>query len=423
MCSLVPDPNRPLYVAKADLDNFYHRLRLPLWMRPYFALPAVSAAEIGLVGSVVDGRMLQPSDYVYPMCTCLPMGFSHSVFLAQRVHEHIIYSRAGYDPADAITAATDSDVSNRVRFHVYIDDVTWIGHDRDAVAQSQSVYAAAITAVGLKLKQSKWCPPSCYGVESLGMWIDGCRQTIGVAPIKLLRLQWDTRSFIDRGEATALELSVLVGRWTWACLAARPALSVFRSVYRFIACSAGKRYQLWPSVIAELTTICGLAPLLFTDLSAFTFPKVIATDASLTGMGVCIRPVVGRDITEGVAPVRYDSANSRSADLWKFQIDANWRTIVATRWRASEHINSLEARALLTAIRWVVSFPAAVNTRVQVFSDSNVVIGSVMKGRSSAPILLRRLRSVAALVLSYGLRLRMRWIPSEYNPADVPSRV
>jgi hypothetical protein len=34
-----------LHVGKADM---YHRLRLPAWMVPYFALPAVSARDVGL---------------------------------------------------------------------------------------------------------------------------------------------------------------------------------------------------------------------------------------------------------------------------------------------------------------------------------------------------------------------------------------
>lgn len=34
----VPEGER-LYVFKEDVDNYFHRLRVPVWMRPYFALP------------------------------------------------------------------------------------------------------------------------------------------------------------------------------------------------------------------------------------------------------------------------------------------------------------------------------------------------------------------------------------------------
>src|SRR6185437_16176170 len=129
-------------------------------------------------------RILQPSDMVHPMCVCLQMGYSHAVFIAQRCHEHILYSRAGYDRNDAITASTDLRVDDRVRHHVYIDDLTWFGHDRDAVERSQTRYDSAITDADLRIKRSKWVPPSCEGVESIGMLIDGRTHTIGVSPAK-----------------------------------------------------------------------------------------------------------------------------------------------------------------------------------------------------------------------------------------------
>ena len=39
--------------------------------------------------------------------------------------------------------------------------------------------------------------------------------------------------------------------------------------------------------------------------------------------------------------------------------EARWATLVSKPWSVAEHINVLEARALLLAVRWVVSHPAA----------------------------------------------------------------
>jgi hypothetical protein len=71
----------PLFVAKSDLSNFYHHLELPAWLRPYFCLVGIPAAELGMPG---DGL-------VYPMLHTVPMGWSHSVNVAQAVHEHIVF--------------------------------------------------------------------------------------------------------------------------------------------------------------------------------------------------------------------------------------------------------------------------------------------------------------------------------------------
>ena len=85
----------PLYVSKMDLSNFYHQLTLPDWIRPFFALPALTVDEISSMGTVGLSEDLVHAFGsglpVYPCCATLPMGFSHSVFLAQSVHESVLY--------------------------------------------------------------------------------------------------------------------------------------------------------------------------------------------------------------------------------------------------------------------------------------------------------------------------------------------
>ena len=101
LSKLAADPSRPLYVAKVDLDNFYHRLRLPIWMRPYFALPPVRAGDFGL------GARFGDDTEVYPCCKTLPMGWSHSVLLAQLAHEHFLDTATTLSAKDRITASND----------------------------------------------------------------------------------------------------------------------------------------------------------------------------------------------------------------------------------------------------------------------------------------------------------------------------
>ena len=100
-----------------------------------------------------------------------------------------------------------------------------------------------------------------------------------------------------------------------------------------------------------------------------------------------------------------------------------WRTIVSAPWRAADdHINVLELRAVSTAVRWALSSPASIRTRVLLLSDSTVCVFSLLKGRSSSPLLRPRLRGISALLLAAGVTLMPRWVPSALNPADGPSR-
>ena len=48
-----------VFVGEADVKDCFHRMRVPLWMSRYFALPGVTAKCLGLVGSELGGRILQ----------------------------------------------------------------------------------------------------------------------------------------------------------------------------------------------------------------------------------------------------------------------------------------------------------------------------------------------------------------------------
>ncbi len=88
-------------------------------MRTYFALPAVRAGD---VSEEVAARFGADSR-VYPCCVTLPMGWSHSVLVAQLAHEHLLDTRTALRPADRITHHIDPNVDS-LRHQVYIDDLT-----------------------------------------------------------------------------------------------------------------------------------------------------------------------------------------------------------------------------------------------------------------------------------------------------------
>jgi hypothetical protein len=417
LAKLTINPEQPLFVAKVDLDNFYHRIRLPQWIRSYFALPPVRAEQVGLELQYGNGT------WVYPCCTTLPMGWSHSVLVAQSAHEHILNSMTMLQPQDRIT--TDSDLRiDRLRHQVYIDDLNLFGPDRDVIARAQQQYIDTVVRLGLPVKPSKVVEPTQDGVECVGLEVNGRRHDVGLRGDKLWKLCADTCALLDYGQCTGLELAQLVGRWTWASLSSRPVLSVFSSVYRFIECARSRTFVVWSSVENELRHMVNLAPLMVAKLSDGWFHRVIATDASETGQGVVsawVDPSVVVE-TAGAKIPHITDEDSRPTSIDPALASANWRVIVASQWQQPEHINSLELRAVSTAVRWALSSPMSIHKRLLILSDSLVTVYSVTKGRSSSRLLLPRLRQLASLVLASGIRLYVRWIPTELNPADEPSR-
>lgn len=402
------DPLNALWVAKVDIDNFYHRISLPPWMHDYFGLPPVRAGDLGLRSTFGDS-------WIYPCCTSMPMGWSHAVYAAQQAHNFILDSRTFFQPCDRVTDCSDL-LINRTRHGAYIDDLIICGPDRDDVAAKQQQYMRVMTSLGLPPKASKVILPSCGGVECLGLEFNGTTHTIGLAAPKLNRLVLQTRHLMSRTVCTGIELASIVGKWSWAILCARPAFSVFSSVYRFIQCAQRRPFTIWDSVRRELHAIIGLAPLLFASLSAPWFHKTVASDASSLGLGV----------VASCLPNSVVSRLSAAPPISNVPVDpgpSSWSTIISHGWLRQEHINILELRAASSAVRWVLSHPSSLCRRLLLLSDSQVAVGALSKGRSSSFQVLRRLRFIASHLLAGGIQLYSRWITSTSNPADGPSRL
>ena len=409
-------PNTTMYVAKSDLADFFYRFRVPAWMHRYFALPGLTAGDAGV------GAQYGAATTVYPCVTVLAMGWSHSVYITQVAHLHLCDTSTRLLACDRITSSSDLLV-NRTRHLVYIDDVVMVGLDPDDMAARQREYLAVADARGLPAKPSKVVAPTPHGVDCLGLELVGTDCVSAPRADKPHRLRMDTIALARRHTCTGRELAAVVGRWTWFMLVSRSALACFSSVYRFALCADRNRWVMWASVRRELLHAVAIGPLLTASLSSNWCGHIVATDASTDGLGV-----VAAEAPQQLVVVAARAAGSLVAkDAAATALDQSlvtrpWTTWVATRWRAPEHINSLELRAISTGVRRVLSSPLTIGRRLLLLCDSQVAVGALAKGRSSARTILLRLRPLTALLLSSGLLLYPRWVASALNPADGPSR-
>jgi hypothetical protein len=267
-------------------------------------------------------------------------------------------------------------------------------------------------------------------VTTLGHELDPKEGTLGLHPAKLEALVEQTLFIVRKERCTGHELESLLGRWTWACLPARPAFSVFAACYRFVHAAGPRVRWLWRSVDRELCNIVALAPLLFARLRADFVPLVVATDASEIGKGVVRKsesPIVAEAAASLARIVPGIAGDDVDRELRSSAVAAgDWATVVASRFNhprsCAEHINGKEARALLTGVKWLASRPMALNSRVLMLSDSAVAVAAVAKGRSSSYVINWTLRRLTMYCLVFGINVYLRWIPSGSNPADSPSR-
>jgi hypothetical protein len=430
-----------MFSGKTDLADYYHHMGIPDWLQPYFALPPLTPAELAERGL--------PADAPYPMCLTLPMGFSHAVFIAQCVHEHVLYSSGVLQRNDCLLYLDDPPLVSHTRaLHgVCIDDFFIFSLCKSLAERTIQRVLDAYRKAGFVVKQSKVVMPTSAPVKIIGFDIDGARGTISLPAESQLSLIQSTLAVLRVATVTGALLSHLVGRWTWVMMLRRSSLAALQHTYRYCRVAQRRRFTLWPSVRRELCTLLGLLPLLNARLDAPFFHRAIASDASELAAGVVSTPLTpslhgklyplcsdrhhavkqaqcnaqrvrGESVSEGLLNLQssfetfYDSVES-----------APWRTLISKAWTGEEHINALELRAALLAVHWVLSYPSSLNSRVYLLLDSTVAFFSLWKGRSSSPSLLLVLRKISALLLAGGLSLLPGWVPSAVNPADGPSRL
>ncbi|CAK0805124.1 unnamed protein product [Prorocentrum cordatum] len=101
---------------------------------------------------------------------------------------------------------------------------------------------------------------------------------------------------------------------------------------------------------------------------------------------------------------------------------ARWKEVVRWRWEEKEHINLLEMRTGVAAARHSARTRASWGKRHLRITDSMVCLGGFSKGRSASRPILILCRRMAALDLGCGMREYWRWVPSDRNHSDGPSR-
>jgi hypothetical protein len=412
-----------LFTAKLDVSNYYHQFRVPEWLQRYFALPPVRASEMGLTAA--EGYA--PDSLVHPCCLTLPMGWSHSVFLAQEIQLGLL--RRSFSEEQLIVPGSSVEVSS-LRVGAYIDDCFFLDVDAQRCQAAADRHEAVLQLEQLPVPPDKRQAATADPTNLIGIELDGRSLHFGLSPAKLSELVATTEAVLQRRRVGRETFERLLGMWTWAVLPRRPAFATLHSAYGFqqrLAAEGGQR-TIWRSVERELQVLAGLAPLLGSQLNADWSPFVLATDASSSGygaaMGRAARGTVqrmGRQAGAASLPTAGTVDQRRAAGLGPLR-GVRWRSVISAPWQRSEHVNVLEGRALVTGVRFAVGNRNLHGQRVLALVDSTVIVAAASKGRSSSFRLLRPLRILAALCLAANVHLYCFWVPTASNPADLPSR-
>jgi hypothetical protein len=385
-------PDLPLFVGKSDMDNFYHRLAMPRWLQQFFGLPALQIR----------------GDRVWPVVRVLPMGWSHSVYVGQAIHETIA-EKAGMDIACSFQRSSDM-VIGPIRHGEYIDDYFALGSDKAKIESSLKRMLQACASVGTPAKESKVVFPSEKGETTiLGVVLDSEGKAKPVRE-KLSALIVQTQKMVAYRTWSRKEIERLLGRWAWILLLRRPLFSVLSTVYQFLHTTSGRpTYQMR----CELATLAAVAPLIEANLRRPFSGVCIATDASLRGCGVTYTQLTVEESVEMAGGEDVVAAFARRKE---------WHTAISHRWAYRGRIDILEGEAVLLGLKWFLRNLENRGKRVVFLVDNLALMGALKKGRSPSRRLNRICRRVAAHVVAGDLFIDYYYVRSAYNPADGPSR-
>ena len=99
-----------------------------------------------------------------------------------------------------------------------------------------------------------------------------------------------------------------------------------------------------------------------------------------------------------------------------------WSVAWSRPWQFECNILNTEARALVWSVEHLVRSSRCIGKRLLCFSDNLPLVLSATKGKGKSHLLKKPLRKLAALCPATGSKVYTRWIPSEINVADGPSR-
>ena len=464
-----------IHIGLSDVKDCFHRLRQPKWLAEYFCLKPIRASWVGLQGQNLDGKKLKANDIVYPMPGSLCMGFSWSLFFSQKINEYqcsltktLACSTLIQDKGEPVVfkseACRGSD-SQGIRHYVYVDNLGVLSPHQAVVSTALEELDGHFGSTGLLLHPGE---VSCGGTKALGTVLNGKTLCSHVSPERFHRVRQSIRGLLRRKKFSGQTLEIVTGHATFCGLNNRMLLAVFHNTYKFIRRHYYEAAVAWDSVIEESQAFAGLMIFLRSDWWRPWNELVCCSDASTTGFGVCTSfwkksevAAVGR-VKERSRFRRTQNHSARESSLtsagfvrdeltgqWKageiesddflslsgwalvddfpevparFLRKDQWTPVRWGKWKHKEDILTLEARAAVMALKRVAMSVFGGNVRQLFLLDNMSLVLALERSRSRRYTLLKQVRIFNAYCISRGIQPSFRWVPSELNNADEPSR-
>ena len=457
------EPGSTLHISTADLKDAFYHFELPVQLRGYFGMRHCLAGDLGI--SKLHGVDITAGSRVYPRLKVLPMGWSHALWWCQNIHQRIVMEAGAFRE----TCLEDRSVAPAgTCMHLeYVDNFVVLGSCEQKVNALSAAGVTALREKGLVVHEEERAE-GC--IKVLGWQFD--KTELRPLQHRVWRIRLAMERIVQTGVVTGRQLEKVIGHACFVSLGRRESLSIFGETYTFIQRFYYQPHRLWKSVRRELQIFIGVCPLIWRDLSIPWSGEVMSIDASNWGLGATMADFEVsevRDLAKFSERWRFESEEFRnprastmgvavasgsdeeSAVQWAHQFrDTNklqpltvvpkknqqdlfvpfpfqvlkkhWKVVGRYKWKRQEPIPVLEARAALHGIKHVLRRVDNFGKRHLVLSDSITAVCSLDRGRGKAFKMRRVTQQVGALCLATHTLFSYRWLPSEWNTADGPSR-
>lgn len=342
----------------------------------------------------------------------------------------------------------------------YCDNVHCMSLDQESCQRGKDRMCEDLTGLGFTLHED--AEASSF-FPTLGGIIAGKNGKVKPTPSRAWNVILAFESLLE-GPVDWVVLQRLLGHAMTICTINRYGMCIFRSLYDYVEAAPIPR-PLNKKERQEVLTFIGLVPLLVGEMKRPWSTTISCSDSSPEGYGVCQRHLEkdrvhelgswqdrwrfkhlepslwrpreraqGLDVVGDPRTARASKSEGDIKDMYSYNnyfpevpLDVTepsaWQTKLMGRWsNTGEHITVKEGRALVLAIKRLTRSSSSRGQRHLVLLDSFALCMAVNKGRACNFKMLRCMQQLSALCLAGGFSVRVRWVPSERNVADGPSR-
>lgn len=447
-----------VFVAQSDIKDYFYSIGLPSYLYPFFCLPPIRPQL--LQRRIPELRGVEHFDEVYPQMKVVPMGWSWAMFFAQRIHQHQVMIGTGISHEQVLADGRPAPSldSGKCVIIPYADNLNVVGINQQDVQAVKDRAVKQLRKVGFRVHEEE---DACTYSKALGFIIDGKKRKIYPVPEKRDKVIAALRGLSNRPKVTGKCIERIVGHCIHFFMLKRELLSIFRSVYDFKMANYNKQVRLWRTAADECRWAADLLWICESDLAKEWSGNITVSDACLSGTAVCSLDVSSdqarqlgitrelwrykgrgcqvkaRDVVRTLDPF-YDVETVLDDSLLfpdPFQLNqefenvskdistsSDWDFQFASRMKMPEAITVIEGRATVQSIRHKCRSMRHFNKRHVHLGDNLGMVLAFDRGRAKAIPLLLCCRRAAAFSIATATQFHHRWIPSEWNAADGPSR-